>query len=222
MTVKLSLYFNRKIMKMNFYLIVLLVSFSGYSQTDNKNAKEHCIRGIDKISMRDYTGAIADFSEAIKLDSGFKQAYENRGVAKFYLEDNIGAIADYTKALQIDPKDYTTYGRRGWAEYNIHDYNRAADDFTNALKGPKDNIRYYNIRGRTRYQLRDFQGAITDFDRVIKSWSSGKTQKNNAYYWRGLSKIESGQKESGCLDLKKASKAGYIKAEKAIEGYCNK
>jgi tetratricopeptide (TPR) repeat protein len=222
MTVRLLWYFKQKIMKRNLCLILVLITFAGYGQTYNRDAKELFLNGIDKVSIRDYTGAILDFSGAIKLDSGFKQAYENRGVAKFYLEDYPGAIADYTKALEIDPNDYSTHGRRGWAEYNIQDYSGAIDDFTKALEGPKYNIRYHNIRGRTKYQLRDYEGAIADFDKVIKSWTSGKTQKNNAYYWRGLSKIELGQKESGCLDLKKASKAGYIKADRAIGSYCNK
>jgi tetratricopeptide (TPR) repeat protein len=208
-------------MKRNFYLIaVLLISFAGYSQTYDKQAKEYFNSGCDKVSGKNCTGAIADFSEAIKCDPGFKQAYENRGVAKFYLHDNRGAIDDFTKALEIDPNDYNTFGRRGWAKFHLQDYSGAIADFTKALEGSSDKRRYYNIRGQAKYQLRDYEGGITDFDRAIRSWSGGKNQKSQALYWRGLSKIYLGQKESGCLDLSKAGKSGYSKAYEAIKEYC--
>lgn len=209
-------------MKRNFCLILFMISFAGYSQTFNRNAKDLFIRGTEKVSAKNYTGAIEDFTRAIEIDPFFKQAYENRGVAKFRLYDQTGAIADFTKALEIDPQDYSTYGRRGVARFNIQDYKGTIDDITKAIEGPKYNIWYYNIRGRAKYHLRDFNGAIADFDKVIRSFGSGKTWKSNAYYWRGLSEIDLGQNEIGCLDLKKAEKAGYTMAEKAIERYCNK
>lgn len=208
-------------MKRIFYLIsVLLISFPGYCQTDDQMAKEYFNNGCDKVSRKNYKDAIADFSEAIKRTPGFKQAYENRGVAKYYLHDLIGANDDFTRALEIDPGDYNTYGRRGWAKFHLHDYEGAIADFTKAIKGGRDNFRYYNIRGQARYQLQDYEGAIADFNKVIKSWSSEKNQKSTAFYFRGLSEIDLGQKDSGCLDLSKAVKSGYTKAYDAIKKYC--
>jgi len=208
-------------MKRWIYLIpILLTSYAGYSQTDNKKALTCYNNGCDKFFKKNYAGAIVDFSEAIKSDSGFIQAYENRGVAKYYLKDLRGAIADYTKALEINPEDYSTYGRRGWAKFYLQDCSGAIADFTRAIEGKLDNTPYYNIRGQAKYYLRDYTGAIADFDTVIKSWSAGKYQRSKAFFWRGLVKIDSGQKESGCLDLSKAGKLGYTKAYELIEIYC--
>jgi tetratricopeptide (TPR) repeat protein len=192
---------------------VLLISFVGYSQTKDKKAKEYYDNGCDKVLKKNFTGAIADFSEAIKLDSGFIQAYENRGVAKFYLRDNRAAIADYTKALKINPNDYNTHGRRGWAEFYLQEYSEAIADFTKAIEGNGNNIHYYNIRGEAKFYLRDYEGAISDFDRVTRSWSGEKDQRSKAFYLRGQAKIEIGQKESGLLDLSKAGKLGYPDAK---------
>ena len=99
-----------------------MITFEGYSQSYNKNARDYSISGSDKIARKEYAGAIVDFSGAIKLDSGFKQAYENRGVAKFYLQDYNGAIQDYTRAIEMDPDEYSTFGRRGWAKFYLQDY----------------------------------------------------------------------------------------------------
>ncbi len=210
-------------MKKNVYLaILLLVSVPSFSQTYNRSARELFYKGNDKVAGKDFRGAIEDYSRAIKLDSGFKQAYENRGVAKFRLGDNKGAIEDYTSALKIDPADYNTLARRGVSEFDIKDYTRTIEDITKAIDGPKKNIWYYNIRGRARYELREYDEAIADFNKVIDSWSVERNQKSNAFYWRGLTEINLGQEESGCADLKKAYKTGYANAQRAIELYCNK
>ena len=209
-------------MKSNFYLIVLLlISFAGNSQSYNKNAMGYAISGNDKIARKDYTRAIEDFSRAIKLDSGFKQAYENRGVAKFYLQDYNGAIQDYTKAIEIDPDDYSTYGRRGWAKFYLEDYTGAIEDLDRAVVGSKDKYRYFNFRGQAKVRLQDLDGAIADFSTVIGSLSADREQKSKALYWRGMIKIMVGQKDSGCLDLRKAGKSGFQDAGKAIYIYCS-
>jgi tetratricopeptide (TPR) repeat protein len=208
-------------MKRIFYLIsVFIISFAVYSQTDNKKAMEDFFNGCDNVFRKNYLGAIADFSWAIKRDSGFLQAYENRGVAKFYIQDYRGAIADYTKALEINPNDYNTFGRRGWAKFYLQDCRGAIADFNKAIEGSLDAAQYYNARGQAEYYLHDFQEAMADFNRVIKSWSGEKNQRSKAFYWRALVKIKLGLKDSGCLDLNKAGKLGYAEAFKVSEIYC--
>jgi tetratricopeptide (TPR) repeat protein len=169
------------------------------------------------MSGKNFIGARVDFSEAIKRDPEFLQAYENRGVAKFYLHDYKGAIDDYNKALEINPDDYSTFGRRGWAKFSLHDCTGAIADFNKSLEGNEGDALLLNGRGQAKYQLQDYQGALDDFNVVIRSWASGRYQKSKAYYWRGLIKVEMGQKESGCLDLKKAGKLGYAMAEEVME-----
>lgn len=209
-------------MRRNVFLIsVFLISFAGYSQTYNKNAKEFSIKGNDKISRKEYSGAIEDFSNAIKYDPGFKQAYENRGVARFYLQDFSGAIEDYTIALELDPNEYTTYGRRGWAKFYLNDYKGAVDDLDKAVQGSSDKYRYYNFRGEAKFRLKDFEGAIADFNIVIGSRAVGKEQKSKALFWRGMINISLGQKDIGCPDLKKAAKSGYPMAGEAVKINCN-
>ncbi len=45
------------------------------------SAKAHYERGNFKLRWSDFAGAIADFSEAIRLDPKCEDAYNNRGVA---------------------------------------------------------------------------------------------------------------------------------------------
>ena len=197
-----------------------LIFVAGYSQSPDRNARKFFNEGCESISKKEFREAIKKFSDALKISPAFLEAYENRGVAKYYLLDYKGAIEDYNIALEINPNDFNTYGRRGWAKYRLEDYEGAIEDFTKAIKGVSDEAQYYSIRGQAKYQVRDFEGAIADFDQVIIPFSSGKYQKSKALYWRGMIKIELGQKESGCKDLKEASKLGLEQADLLIHVYC--
>lgn len=204
-----------------FLIVVILTSFTGYGQTDDRKASEYFINGCYEVVEKDYAGAITEFSWAIKRDTGFIQAYENRGVAKYHLQDYQGAVADFNRALEINPDDYNTYGRRGWAKFYLQDCSGAIDDFTRAIEGCLDPVPYYNIRGQAKYYLRDYAGAIDDFNKVIRFWSGEKYQRSKAFFWRGLVKIDLGQKDSGCLDLNKAGELGYAEAHEIMEIYCH-
>ena len=70
-------------------------------------------RGVAKKSLKDYYGAIADYTKAIELRPDDALLIYNRGVAKNYLEDYYGAIADYTKAIELNPDDASAYNNRG-------------------------------------------------------------------------------------------------------------
>jgi serine/threonine-protein kinase len=196
--------------------------FTISGQSHNQKAKEFYDSGCENIKVKDYNKAIADFTDAIKLDSGFIQAYENRGVAKFYMHNNRGAAEDYTLALKINPNDYNTLGRRGWARFFMLDYEGAVEDLTRAIKGSNDRAKFYNVRGEARFHLNDYKGALSDFNQVIKSWSSGRYNRSKAFYLKGLVEIERGEKDTGCADLSKALKLGYSDASDAMKDYCKK
>jgi tetratricopeptide (TPR) repeat protein len=203
-----------------FIIPMLFISLAGYCQTENLRAQQYYNRAMDKVFRKDHKGAIADFSEAIKLDSSFIEAYENRGVVKYFLEDFSGAIDDYNKALEINPDDYNTCVRRGWTRFRMRDFTGAMEDFDRAVEGNPDDPAYHNARGEVRYKLQDYDGAIADFNMVIDAWYSGKDQRREAFFWRGLVKIDTGMKDSGCLDLNKSAKMGYAKAAEVKKVYC--
>ncbi|MDR1220218.1 MAG: tetratricopeptide repeat protein [Treponema sp.] len=56
---------------------------------------------------KDFDRAIADYTEAIRLDPNYATAYYNRGLASYYKGDYARAHADWEKALQLNPNDTT-------------------------------------------------------------------------------------------------------------------
>ena len=57
----------------------------------NEVAGAYNIRGMSKLELGEYYGAISDFQNAIKIDSTISNFYSNLGLAKMYLGDFISS-----------------------------------------------------------------------------------------------------------------------------------
>ena len=55
-------------------------------------AVEYYNNGNAKLHLKDYQGAIKDYTKAIELNPDAEGAYYNRGLAKEKLEDHRGAL----------------------------------------------------------------------------------------------------------------------------------
>lgn len=83
-----------------------------WARESNENrAQAHCLRGLVRMEMKDYSGAIGDYTDALKLSPNNAEAYYCRGLAKVATGDRDGATVDYKKALELDPelKDFENY-----------------------------------------------------------------------------------------------------------------
>ncbi len=81
--------------------------------------EEHIKNGNAKHELKDYRGAIADYSKAIQLNPKFIKAYYLRGVAKAEMQDYNGAIADFSKIIELNPSDADAYFARGIAKIRL-------------------------------------------------------------------------------------------------------
>jgi tetratricopeptide (TPR) repeat protein len=115
--------------------------------------------------------AIADYSEAIRLDASYADAYYNRGTAlEFgdYRGEIDRFIADYTEAIRLDPNHAAAYNRRGDAWATKRDLDRAIADYNEAIRlRPKYALTYWR-RGGTWFDKGEFGRAIADYDEVIR------------------------------------------------------
>ena len=116
-------------------------------------------RGEAKLQNRMYEEAIADFDEAISLDTTDKISYNNRGLCKFYLKKYQGAIADFEKALSI---------RLGKSfDENFHtdkySYNNMANSYF-GLGNIEKSCEYWNIAVQKGYQYKKEWKVIYNID----------------------------------------------------------
>ena len=90
------------------------------------------VKGYAKHEKGDFKGAIADFSDAIRLKASYPQAFNNRAASKLKLEDYEGAVDDCNKALILQEDFAPAYLNRGIAEEMLRKEDQACEDWQKA------------------------------------------------------------------------------------------
>lgn len=85
-------------------------------------------RGVAYTEQGDYIRAVADHTEAIRLNPQFAVAYFNRGLAYAHQQDYARAIADASSAIRLNPDDVEFYNFRADLYDQLGDHARAESD----------------------------------------------------------------------------------------------
>jgi tetratricopeptide (TPR) repeat protein len=100
------------------------------------------------LNKGDNDRAIADNSEAIRLDPGNFDAYSNRAGAYVSKGDNDRAIADASEAIRLDPGNAIAYSNRAGVYMSNGDNDRAIADASEAIRLDPKSMPAYFSRGR--------------------------------------------------------------------------
>jgi S1-C subfamily serine protease len=93
-----------------------IISFSKAIELHEKAPAElYCLRGVARRKAGAARAAIADLSEAIRLDANNAAAYRERGDTFLELREYDRAIADYSEAIRLNPEDALAYAGRSQA-----------------------------------------------------------------------------------------------------------
>jgi tetratricopeptide (TPR) repeat protein len=91
-------------------------------------------RGVEWDAKKDYDRAIADYSEAIKLNSKYAEAFNNRGRMYRAKRERDLALADYESAIRLAPKRGLYHRSRGNVLMDMREYEKALASFNEAVK----------------------------------------------------------------------------------------
>lgn len=158
-------------------------------------------RAATRYDLGDNPGAIADYSEVIRIQPRDDVALNNRGLARYGLGDRDGAIADFDQAVQHNPGNFIAYCNRGFLRSEMGDKMGAIEDYTYALQANPDYTTAYFYRGLARTRLQNKLGAIEDYTEVIQR----NPQDAMAYFYRGLASVKIGQRTEALQDLHHAA-----------------
>jgi len=106
----------------------------GKRENQKNRAVAYWNRGNAYSLKRELDQAIADYTEAIKLNPEFTLAYYGRGSAYRDKGEYDRAIADADKVIEINPQDPEAYSNRGSAYVAKGDKERAVADYRKALQ----------------------------------------------------------------------------------------
>jgi tetratricopeptide (TPR) repeat protein len=159
-------------------------------------------RGHAYVEIDNGDKALADFTEAVRLDPKSATAYVSRGDIYIDREDPDRAIADYTSAIQIDPKNVQAYGDRTLAYSQKGDFDHAIADASEAVRlDPKSAAAFLSRADAYRFKG-DFDRAIADYDEALSLDPTHKLHDilNN----RALAYVSKGDREHAVADYSEA------------------
>ncbi len=137
--------------------------------TNPSNALAHSHLGIIWVFLNNQDKALADFTEAIRLEPTVSHHYWNRGNVLRDMSEYEKAIADYNDALRIDPRNAFAFNGRGllWSKKNEPD--KAIADFTAAIRIDPQFAWAYKNRGFAWSKKVEYDKAIADYTEAIRS-----------------------------------------------------
>jgi tetratricopeptide (TPR) repeat protein len=112
--------------------------------------------------------AVADLTEAIRINPEDGIAWYWRGVAYQTLMQVDTAMADYSRSLQLSPDLSLAYSARGGLWKDKGDLPRAINDLDRAIALDPNAVDAYCMRGDAMYSQGDFDKALKDFDAVVQ------------------------------------------------------
>ncbi|KPK00558.1 MAG: hypothetical protein AMJ60_00835 [Desulfobacterales bacterium SG8_35] len=137
--------------------------------TDLRQAEAFNLQGETKISKKQYSNALKDFSKALEIHPNYVDALINRGSTYAQLGRFNDALMDFNHALKFEKKDAELYNKRGeiYLQNEMHD--QAIKDFTAAVVlNPMFSDAYLN-RGRAYSEKGMPEEAMNDFNQAIKA-----------------------------------------------------
>jgi tetratricopeptide (TPR) repeat protein len=211
-------------------VFVLIIGVVNTAAGDDAEIKAHLDKARSFVTpyYADYDQAIAEVTEAIRLDPGNIEAYlfrgwvyTNRAFSRESAADYDRAIADYNEILRIDPDNADAYYLRGSAyswrgglSFNLKDEDRVRADYNEAIRLNPDyaehirkdigDVRFLLFQGETYYNQGDYDLAITRFTEAINEQLISNVKDATPHTCRGRAYAAKGDYDHAIADYTEA------------------
>ncbi len=158
--------------------------------------------------------AIADYTEALKINPRLVAAWVNRGILRHDEGDPAGAVSDLTEALKVDPLEASALSCRASARLDLDDIAGAIADCDEALRIDPKFVPAFVTRGSARHEKKDGKGAMADFEAALSIEPDNAEALNN----RALARQAQGNADGAFADVEAALKVD----PRSVEAWTNR
>ncbi|MCI0342205.1 MAG: protein kinase, partial [Planctomycetales bacterium] len=157
-------------------------------------------RAHARFLIRDWSGAVEDYTETLRLRPGRPELFANRASARFERRDFAGAIEDADRALTEQPSNAMARYVRGHSRYMTGDLRGALGDLDECLRLEPGRLPARVARSWVRRDLGDRPGQCEDADEAVRSHPDAAA----AWTCRGRARGEAGNPAGAIADSTEA------------------
>lgn len=174
-----------------FAAFTMILAFSNITVVGTDTSTMHMNIGIAYAEKGQLDEAIANISEAIKLNPNNSNAYKNRGVAYMRKEDFDKAMADFNKAIELNPQNEAAFYSRGLVHMRTGFIDRAIADCNKTIELNPKHALAYNNRGSFYGRKGLLNKAIADLNQSIElDPSLSAAYRNRSIAYKKLGKLD--------------------------------
>lgn len=167
--------------------------YNSYLASHEPRAVDYFGRGMDFMTTRDYSSAIADFTRAIDKTPDWSLPYMMRGIALYY-------------EMKMPHKSPASESEHSGFELQKARLKEILDNFDKVEElSPSSPFSYYN-KGTVLLENGDLTSAISALTQAIDI----KPDFGEAYFNRGYAYMQLGNHAAGAADLSKAGELGIL------------
>lgn len=152
------------------------------------------LRGRELVNAKNYTGAMVELKEALRLDPRHALAFYYVGVAQYYLKEYVVANAAFERALQLNVpiiEHHTVYVWIGECLKALGQHDKALSAYREAIRMKPDYAEAFNRIGLVYHLQKDFPNAVIFYEQAARlDPRTGMYRKNV-----GMAHIAAGKKD---------------------------
>jgi tetratricopeptide (TPR) repeat protein len=134
---------------------------------DYQRAFIHLNRGTAHNSKWRYDEAIADFTEALRLNGKLSDAYAGRGWGYLRKNEMDRALADLSEAIRLDPNSQSAYYNHALILLQRGEFDQASADLNEGVRCDPKSTDALIVRGLCYVAMNKLDHALASFDGAI-------------------------------------------------------
>jgi tetratricopeptide (TPR) repeat protein len=171
------------------------------------------LRGMARFDSGSAADAVADFTEAMRVDPAEPASYYGRSQAYQQLGEHERALADLNEVLRLEPESPVAYANRAVVYNYLQRSEEAFADAEMSIRLDPGNAAAYCTRGRVFAEQGNFDDALDDFSTCIRL----DPEAPLGYAGRGHAYFELGRLKRARRDLDMAIELGHVTGQICYE-----